>query len=107
LKLLNEYIGMSIQSVIFDVDGVLVFPDRFAEHLTQEHQITQDATQGFFQGKFHNWLLGSADLTELLPPLLKEWGWQGSAEEFMRLWFSVKNAGRGTSENAKSMKRTL
>ena len=83
---------MSIQAVVFDADGVLVFPDRFSEHLTREHQITQEATRAFFQGKFHDCLLGSADLTELLPPLLKEWGWQGSAEEFMQLWFSVEDA---------------
>ncbi len=83
---------MSIKAVVFDADGVLVFPDRFAEHLTREHQITQEATQAFFQGKFHDCLLGSADLTELLPPYLKEWGWQGSVEEFMQLWFSVEDA---------------
>jgi len=83
---------MSIQAVVFDADGVLVFPDRFAEHLTREHQITQEATRAFFQGKFHDCLLGSADLTELLPPYLKEWGWQGSPEEFMQLWFSVEDA---------------
>ncbi len=83
---------MSIKAVIFDADGVLVFPDRFAAHLTREHQITQEATQAFFQGKFHDCLLGSADLTEILPPYLKEWGWQGSAEEFMQLWFSVEDA---------------
>lgn len=83
---------MSIQAVVFDADGVLVFPDRFAEHLTREHQITQEATRAFFQGKFHDCLLGSADLTELLPPYLKEWGWQGTAEEFMQLWFSVEDS---------------
>jgi putative hydrolase of the HAD superfamily len=83
---------MSIQAVIFDADGVLVFPSRFAEHLTQEHQITQEATQAFWQGKFSDCILGKADLSAVLPPYLKEWGWQGSAEEFMQLWFSVENA---------------
>ena len=83
---------MSVQAVVFDADGVLVFPDRFGEHLTREHKITQEATQAFFQGKFHDCLLGTADLAEVLPPYLKEWGWQGSAEEFMQLWFSVEDA---------------
>ncbi len=83
---------MSIQAVIFDADGVLVFPDRFAEHLTREHQITRDATQAFWQGKFHDCITGKADLKAVLPPYLEEWGWQGSAEEFMQLWFSVEDA---------------
>lgn len=83
---------MSIQAVVFDADGVLVFPDRFAEHLTREHQITRDATQAFWQGKFSDCILGKADLGAVLPPYLKEWGWQGSAEEFMQLWFSVEDA---------------
>jgi len=83
---------MNIQAVVFDADGVLVFPDRFAEHLTREHQITQEATRAFFQGKFHDCLLGQADLGAVLAPYLKEWGWQGSVEEFMQLWFSVEDA---------------
>ncbi len=83
---------MSIQAVVFDADGVLVFPDRFAEHLTREHQITQEATQAFWQGKFSDCILGKADLGTVLPPYLKEWGWQGSADEFMQLWFSVEDA---------------
>ena len=83
---------MSIKAVVFDADGVLVFPDRFAGHLTREHQITREATQAFFEGKFTNCILGKADLSTVLPPYLKEWGWQGSAEEFMQLWFSVEDA---------------
>ncbi len=83
---------MSIKAVIFDADGVLVFPYRFAEHLTREHQITQDATQAFWQGKFLDCILGKADLKAVLPPYLKEWGWHGSVEEFMQLWFSVEDA---------------
>ena len=83
---------MSIQAVVFDADGVLVFPDRFAEHLTREHKITKEATRAFFEGKFHDCLLGQADLGAALAPYLKEWGWQGSPEEFMQLWFSVEDA---------------
>jgi putative hydrolase of the HAD superfamily len=83
---------MSIQAVIFDADGVLVFPDRFAEHLSREHEITQEATQAFFQHKFTDCILGKANLSAMLPPYLAQWGWQGSAEEFMQLWFSVEDA---------------
>ena len=83
---------MSIQAVVFDADGVLVFPWRFAEHLTREHKITREATQAFFAGKFTDCLLGRADLAAVLPPYLAEWGWAGTAQEFMQLWFSVEDA---------------
>ena len=36
--------------------------------------------------------LGKADLSEVLPPYLAEWGWRGSCAEFMQLWFSVEDA---------------
>lgn len=83
---------MSVKAVIFDADGVLVFPWRFAEHLTKEFQITREATQAFFQGRFTDCLLGKEDLAEVLPPYLAEWGWTGSVGEFMQLWFSVEDA---------------
>ena len=82
---------MSIKAVIFDADGVLIFPWLFAEHLDGEFQITREATRAFFEGKFTECLLGRADLSEVLPPYLDEWGWTGSVAEFMRLWFSVED----------------
>ena len=83
---------MSIKAVIFDADGVLVFPWRFADHLAGEFEITHEATQAFFQHKFTDCILGKADLGDVLPPYLAQWGWQGSAEEFMQLWFTVEDA---------------
>lgn len=83
---------MSIKAVIFDADGVLVFPWRFAEHLSEEFQITQEATRAFFEGKFTGCLVGKEDLADVLPPYLAEWGWAGSVEEFMQFWFSVEDA---------------
>ncbi len=83
---------MSIRAVVFDADGVLVFPWRFADHLSGELGITREATRAFFAGKFTDCLLGKADLAEALPPYLAEWGWARSCEEFMHLWFSVEDA---------------
>ena len=83
---------MSVKAVVFDADGVLVFPWRFAEHLSCEFGITQEATRAFFEGKFTDCLLGKTDLAETLPPYLADWGWTGSCEEFLQLWFSVEDA---------------
>ena len=83
---------MSVRAVIFDADGVIVFPWRFAAHLSHEYQITQEATLAFFQGKFTDCLVGKANLSHVLPSYLEEWGWSGSVEEFMQLWFTVEDA---------------
>ena len=83
---------MSIQAVIFDADGVLVCPKRLTEHLTREYRITQEATHALLQNKFDDCLLGKANLAAVLPPYLSEWGWPGSVEEFMQLWFTVEDA---------------
>ena len=83
---------MSIRAVIFDADGVLVFPKRLTEPLTRECQMTREATHALLQNKFDDCLLGKADLSDVLSPYLSEWGWLGSCEAFMQLWFTAENA---------------
>jgi FMN phosphatase YigB (HAD superfamily) len=41
---------MAISAVIFDADGVVIFPWRFARYLEQEFNITREMTRGFFRG---------------------------------------------------------
>jgi putative hydrolase of the HAD superfamily len=43
-------------------------------------------TQDFFQGVFNDCLTGKADLEQVLPPFLKDWGWKASAGEFISSW---------------------
>jgi putative hydrolase of the HAD superfamily len=83
--------GQGIRAVFFDVDGVLVRPWGFRDLLIREHGITPEQTAPFFRGPFLECVEGRADLREILPPWLLEWGWKGDVASFVDAWFSVEN----------------
>ncbi|NTU82493.1 MAG: hypothetical protein HGA45_24505 [Chloroflexales bacterium] len=33
--------------------------------------------------------MGKADLAEVLPPFLKQWGWQASVDQFIETWLKA------------------
>jgi hypothetical protein len=76
-----------IKAICFDADGVVVYPQKqFSKYLNEEHGISPEITRGFFGGVFNDCLLGMADLNEVLPPYLDNWGWKGSTQEFIATW---------------------
>jgi putative hydrolase of the HAD superfamily len=83
---------MPIRAVLFDADGVVIFPWRFARHLAREREITPEMTHGFFHGVFEECLVGRADLKQVLPPFLRQWGWHGSVDDFVAIWLEMENA---------------
>ena len=83
---------MLIEAVLFDADGVLIFPWRFAQHLEQAHGITREMTACFFEEVFEDCLVDKADLKEVLPPFLTKWGWDTSVDAFIETWFEIENA---------------
>lgn len=83
---------MSIKAVIFDADGVAIFPWRAAQFFEREYGITREMASGFFGGIFGDCLVGQADLKEVLPPYLAQWRWQASVDDFIRVWFEAENA---------------
>jgi len=83
---------MPIEAILFDADGVVIFPWRFARYLEQQHGITPAMTRGFFRGVFDECLVGKADLKQVLPPFLVEWGWRKSVDDFVATWLEVENA---------------
>jgi len=83
--------GKMIQTVIFDLDGVVVFPWRFAQYLEREHGITRSATRDFFGGPFIACLRGEEDVKDVLPPFLKQWKWTDSVDDFVRHWLETEN----------------
>ena len=80
---------MTIEALVLDADGVVIFPWRFAEYLAREHGITREMTAPFFRGVFEDCLLGRAGLKEVLPPYLEAWGWRGSVDEFVAAWLET------------------
>lgn len=83
---------MSIKAVIFDADGVSIFPWRAAQLFEREYGITREMASEFFGGIFADCLVGKMDLKEVLPPCLEQWGWQASVDDFIRIWFEAENA---------------
>jgi putative hydrolase of the HAD superfamily len=83
---------MPIRAVVFDADGVVIPPFRFAAYLEREHGLTRAHTREFFQGAFHECLVGRADLVEVLPTALAAWGWSGTVDAFVQRWFDEENA---------------
>ncbi|UBF25143.1 HAD-IA family hydrolase [Kovacikia minuta CCNUW1] len=83
---------MQIRAFIFDADGVVVHPWRFARYLEREHRITDAQTQEFFRGTFLNCLVGQADLKTELAPFLQKWGWRESVDTFLQRWLIEEDA---------------
>jgi putative hydrolase of the HAD superfamily len=78
---------MTIKAICFDADGVVINPQKqFSRRLEKEHGISPSMTQKFFCGVFNDCLVGKANLKEVLPTFVKEWGWKGSADEFINTW---------------------
>jgi len=78
---------LSKPDVLFDVDGVLVYPPfRFRHYLESKHGITPEMTAPFFRGRFMECVIGQAELGNELGVYLGHWGWRGTPSNFIKLW---------------------
>lgn len=77
---------MTIKAICFDADGVVVHPQMQFSRLLKDFGITPEMTQSFFCGVFNDCLTGRANLEDVLPPFLKDWGWRGSVDAFINTW---------------------
>ena len=75
-----------IKAVLFDCDGVLCEPWRFANVLNDQHGITIEMTKHFFKNDFVLALEGKVFLPDILPNYLEQWGWSQSVQDFIDLW---------------------
>lgn len=75
-----------IKVIVFDLDGVIVFPWGFANYLEKEHSITREHTREFFSGPFIPCLKGQADVKQALLSYLPQWNWAGTVDEFVEKW---------------------
>ncbi|MEX2393968.1 MAG: HAD-IA family hydrolase [Actinomycetota bacterium] len=80
-----------IETVVLDVDGVLVRDGMFAA-LLEERGLTREATGFFHGGPFAECVLGKADLRESISPFLSDWGWSDPVDDLLRLWFEADSA---------------
>ena len=80
-----------IKAILFDADGVLISGRKFSEFLASRHNINVSKLTSFFTGPFRDCTLGKADLKEIIRPYLREWGWRGTVDEFLRSWFEIEH----------------
>lgn len=80
-----------IKVMLFDVDGVLANGEPFSRQLERDYGITQQMVGPFFRGRFLDCLVGKADLKQELIPLVRQWGWQGSVDDFVAYWFRCEH----------------
>jgi putative hydrolase of the HAD superfamily len=80
-------------AVLFDVDGVLVYPPlRFRDYLERHHGITAVMTAPFFRGRFQACLTGHAHLQDELGVYLDQWKWPGTVGAFIETWLKEDDA---------------
>lgn len=83
---------MNIKAAIFDADGVVInSPGYFSVQYQKEFGVSNDVMLPFFKGGFQECVVGASDLKEEVEPLLKDWKWQGSAEELLAYWFKAEH----------------
>lgn len=80
-----------IRTIVFDLDGVVVFPWGFANYLEREHGIMRAQTADFFAGPFNDCIKGQADVKFILPPYLERWKWPGTLDEFVEKWLVTED----------------
>lgn len=61
---------------------------RFSEQLEKDYGISWERMKPFFEGPYHACKTGKADLKEELGKVIGDWGWKGSVEELVKLWFT-------------------
>ncbi len=76
--------------ILIDADGVLLKKHGlFSEKFATEYNIPIEKVIPFFKNEFRECQVGSKDIKVVLPPYLKEWGWQKSVDEFLQYWFET------------------
>ncbi|MEK7479353.1 MAG: HAD-IA family hydrolase [Patescibacteria group bacterium] len=76
-----------IKAILFDADGVVVKGPRFSEILEEKYGITRDKTEPFFSSEFQMAQIGRVNLREVLIPYLERWGWNGTVDDLIKVWF--------------------
>ncbi len=60
----------------------------FSERYADEHGVTLEDISVFFKNEYRGCATSQTDLKEVLPPYLENWGWKGSADDFLQYWFA-------------------
>ncbi len=76
------------KALLFDADGVTLqkhgyFSDKYAK----EYGVPAEKITPFFKNEFALCQLGKADIKQILPKYLAQWGWEKTVDDFLDYWF--------------------
>ena len=86
------YTRSMITTLILDADGVLINGERFSDVRARDLQGDPEKEREFFTGIFQKCLVGEADLKESIAPYLNDFGWKGTADDFLDYWFKAEHS---------------
>lgn len=80
-----------IKVLLLDGDGVTIKQHRyFSDMYAEKNNVPIEKITPFFKDKFSACQKGQADLKKEIEPYLKDWKWDRSADEFLKLWFETE-----------------
>lgn len=82
---------MTTKAILFDADGVVIHAEMFSLQYQRKFQVENEKMLPFFKGEFQDCLIGKKDLKKTVTPYLKEWKWDLSADNFLKLWFKSEH----------------
>ena len=82
---------MNYKAILFDVDGVVITSDYFANYYSKLKDIPVQIMIDFFMGEFQDCLINKKDLLEVLPKYLEDWKFEGTAQDFLQSWFKYES----------------
>ncbi|MFH0978553.1 MAG: HAD-IA family hydrolase [Candidatus Woesearchaeota archaeon] len=84
---------METKVVLFDADGVLIKKPQLnsSQRLERNYGIPSSKIVPFYTGVFQDCQIGKKDLREVLPGFLKDWGWKGTIDKFLKEWFEPES----------------
>lgn len=78
---------MQYAVALFDYDGVCFTGTQFSAEMKKDFGTEFEMMQPFFKGPFKECTIGKADLKDILPTVIADWKWPGTADELLAYWF--------------------
>lgn len=87
-----------IETVVFDIDDVLLPTPPIFGALARDHGIRANPFRRFLRSAYRDTLSGDQDLLERLPEFLERWSFEGTPAQFLDAWFTA-----GTGPDAQAL----
>ena len=79
---------MKIKVIIFDGVGLITHQEPLSIGLVRDYGFSMEKMLPFFTGPLQECVAGKADLKEIFPPYLNNWGWDKGVDAMLDYWFS-------------------